>query len=129
MAKPSIADLSQNNKYNRYTLVMAAAKGARYVIAKENYEKEHPEYEQYKALTTGKKVEKTEEKPVMEAINMLYNGEMLIKTVGKDGELETMELSAKDKEMIAEQEKEAGEVGSRKRPPKRSNRDFLNILK
>ena len=41
---------------------------------------------------------------------MLYNGEMLIKTVGKDGELETMELSAKDKEMIAEQEKEAGEV-------------------
>lgn len=113
MAKPSIADLSQNNKYNRYTLVMAAAKGARYVIAKENYEKEHPEYEQYKALTTGKKVEKTEEKPVMEAINMLYNGEMLIKTVGKDGELETMELSAKDKEMIAEQEKEAGEVGSR----------------
>ena len=93
MAKPSIADLSQNNKYNRYTLVMAAAKGARYVIAKENYEKEHPEYEQYKALTTGKKVEKTEEKPV-----------------GKDGELETMELSAKDKEMIAEQEKEAGEV-------------------
>ena len=45
MAKPSIADLSQNNKYNRYTLVMAAAKGARYVIAKENYEKEHPEYQ------------------------------------------------------------------------------------
>ncbi|MGI6195836.1 MAG: hypothetical protein ACOYIO_01940 [Eubacteriales bacterium] len=110
MSKPSIAELSKNNKYNRYTLVMAAAKGARYVIAKENYEKEHPEYEQYKALTTGKKAEKTEEKPVMEAINMLYNGEMLIKTVGEDGELETLELSAKDKEMIAEQEKEAGEI-------------------
>ena len=78
--------------------------------AKENYEKEHPEYEQYKALTTGKKTEKTEEKPVMEAINMLYNGEMLIKTVGKDGELETVELTAKDKEMIAEQEKEAGDI-------------------
>ena len=46
MVKPSIADLSQNNKYNRYTLVMAAAKGARYVIDKENYEKEHTEYEQ-----------------------------------------------------------------------------------
>ena len=41
MSKPSIAELSKNNKYNRYTLVMAAAKGARYVIAKENYEKEH----------------------------------------------------------------------------------------
>ena len=110
MSKPSIAELSKNNKYNRYTLVMAAAKGARYVIAKENYEKEHPEYEQYKALTGAKKTEKTEEKPVMEAINMLYNGDMLIKTVGENGEMETMELSAKDKEMIAEQEKEAGEL-------------------
>ena len=116
MSKPSIAELSKNNKYNRYMLVMAAAKGARYVIAKENYEKEHPEYEQYKALT-GKKTEKTEEKPVMEAINMLYNGEMLIKTVGEDGELETLELSAKDKEMIAEQEKEAGEIAAKADEP------------
>ena len=116
MSKPSIAELSKNNKYNRYTLVMAAAKGARYVIAKENYEKEHPEYEQYKALT-GKKAEKTEEKPVMEAINMLYNGEMLIKTVGEDGELETLELSAKDKEMSAEQEKEAGEIAVKAEEP------------
>ena len=41
---------------------------------------------------------------------MLYNGEMLIKTVGKDGELETVELTAKDKELIAEQEKEAGDI-------------------
>ena len=80
MVKPSIAELSQNNKYNRYTLVMAAAKGARYVIDKENYEKEHPEFEQYKAMTTGKKNEKVEEKPVKEAINMLHNGEILIKT-------------------------------------------------
>ncbi len=109
MSKPSIADLSQNNKYNRYTLVMAAAKGARYVIDKENYGKEHPEYEQYKALTTGKKSEKSEEKPVMEAINMLYRGEMLIKTHGEDGELEEIELTDKDKEMIAEQEKESVE--------------------
>ena len=62
MVKPSIAELSQNDKYNRYTLVIAAAKGARYVIDKENYEKEHPEIEQYKVLTTGKKTEKTERK-------------------------------------------------------------------
>ena len=36
MVKPSISELSQNNKYNRYTLVMAAAKGARYVTDKKN---------------------------------------------------------------------------------------------
>ncbi len=106
MVKPSIAELSQNNKYNRYTLVMAAAKGARYVIDKENYEKEHPEYEQYKALTTGKKSEKTDEKPVKEAINMLYNGEMLIKTLDEQGNLETVELSEREKEAIKEQEEE-----------------------
>ena len=81
MVKPTIAELSQNNKYNRYTLVMAAAKGARYVIDKENYAKEHAEYEQLKNVASagGKKVEVSDEKPVKEAINMIYNGEMLIK--------------------------------------------------
>ena len=78
MVKPSIAELSKD-KYNRYTLVMAAAKGARYVTEKENYEKEHPELEQYKVMTSGKKTEKVEEKPVKEAINMIANGEILIK--------------------------------------------------
>lgn len=91
MVKPSIAELSQNNKYNRYTLVMAAAKGARYVIDKENYEKEHPEVEQYKAITTGKKNEKVEEKPVKEAINMLHNGEILIRTTEKAKEVKSTE--------------------------------------
>ena len=80
MVKPSISELSQNNKYNRYTLVMAAAKGARYVVDKENYEKEHPEFDQYKAVSTSKKNEKVEEKPVKEAINMLRRGEIVIRT-------------------------------------------------
>ena len=91
MVKPSIAELSQNNKYNRYTLVMAAAKGARYVIDKENYEKEHPELEQYKAVATGKKNEKVEEKPVKEAINMLHSGEILIRTTEEAKTAETEE--------------------------------------
>jgi DNA-directed RNA polymerase subunit K/omega len=77
MIKPSLAELSQNNKYNRYTLVMATAKGARYIIDKENYEKEHPEIEQMHALSA--KEEKTDDKPVKEAIDMLYNGRMFIK--------------------------------------------------
>ena len=88
MVKPSIAELSQNNKYNRYTLVMAAAKGARYVIDKENYEKAHPELEQYKVLTTGKKTEKVDEKPVKEAINMLHRGEIVIRDTVEKATLE-----------------------------------------
>ena len=88
MVKPSISELSQNNKYNRYTLVMAAAKGARYVIDKENYEKAHPELEQYKVLTTGKKSEKVEEKPVKEAINMLHKGEIVIRDTAEKAALE-----------------------------------------
>ena len=84
MVKPSIAELSQNNKYNRYTLVMAAAKGARYVIDKEKSEKDHPEIDQYKTLSTGKKTEKVEEKPVKEAINMLHSGEIRIRTANDE---------------------------------------------
>ncbi len=105
MVKPSIAELSQNNKYNRYTLVMAAAKGARYVIDKENYEKEHPEYEQYRVLTTGKKTEKTEEKPVKEAIGMLQRGEMFIRTPD-----EKAALAAQGEENTAEESADHAEV-------------------
>ena len=90
MSKQTISQLSQNNRYNRYTLVMAAAKGARYVIDRANYEKEHPEYEQYKILTGGsssKKNDKTEIKPVMEAINMINKGEIIIKKRDENGDL------------------------------------------
>ena len=102
MVKPSIAELSQNNKYNRYTLVMAAAKGARYVIDKENYEKAHPELEQYKVLTTGKKTEKVEEKPVKEAINMLYRGEIVIRNTAEKAALEAEKAASEKAENTAE---------------------------
>ena len=41
MVKPSIAELSKGNTYNRYMLVMMAAKGAKYVTDRENFQKEH----------------------------------------------------------------------------------------
>lgn len=91
MVKPSISELSQNNKYNRYTLVMAAAKGARYVIDKENYNKAHPELDQLKNTSSGKKNEKVEEKPVKEAINMLHRGEILIRRPDEAEETVTAE--------------------------------------
>ena len=46
MVKPSIAELSHGNMYNRYTLVMMAAKGAKYVVDRENFAKEHPQLEE-----------------------------------------------------------------------------------
>ena len=108
MVKPTLAELSQNNQYNRYTLVMAASKGARYVIDRDNYEKEHPEIEHYKAITgTAKKPDKGEIKPVMEAIDMLYNGEIRIKVKNAAGDAEDVALSATDMEMLAENEKES----------------------
>ena len=94
MYKPTVFDLSQNNRYNRYTLVMAASKGARYVIDRDNYEKEHPEIEQYRALTGVKSAGHGEIKPVIEAIDMLYNGEILIKPAGAVTEAEEPEADA-----------------------------------
>ena len=52
---------------------------------------EFPELEQYKVLTTGKKSEKVEEKPVKEAINMLHSGEILIRTTEEAKTAETEE--------------------------------------
>ena len=40
MVKPSIAELSKGNTYNRYMLVMMAAKGAKYVTDREVFAKE-----------------------------------------------------------------------------------------
>lgn len=109
MVKPTLAELSKNNQYNRYTLVMAASKGARYVIDRDNYEKDHPELEHYKALTgsSAKKNDKNEIKPVMEAIDMLYKGEIRIKAKNADGCDEDVALSDTDMEMLAENEKES----------------------
>ncbi len=100
MIKPTINQLSQNNKYNRYTLVMAAAKGARYVIERDNYNKLHPEYEQFRAMTAGitlpKKGEKEELKPVMEAIRMMHEGELFIKTPDEAAERTDVPEDASD---------------------------------
>lgn len=81
--KPTIDQLSQG-KYNRYTLVQAAAKGARMITA---------EYEQQRAvaerLITNKETDKPmislinrefcDDKAVQSAINRLYSGEFVIR--------------------------------------------------
>jgi len=78
MVKPTIAELSQGNKYNRYMLVMMAAKGAKYVIERENYAKEHPEEDQFGYAGNKLNID-FNDKPVKNAIRMFHDGQMLIK--------------------------------------------------
>lgn len=78
MVKPSIAELSKGNMYNRYTLVMMAAKGAKYVVDRENFAKEHPGLAE-----TGYNENNIEidfnNKPVKNAIKLFHEGKVQIK--------------------------------------------------
>lgn len=91
--KPTIEQLSQG-KYNRYTLVQAAAKGARMITS---------EYEQQRAVAermiSNKETDKPmvslitrefcDDKAVKSSIKRLYNGEFIIKNApGMDGTVE-----------------------------------------
>ena len=79
MVKPTVAELSMGNKYNRYVLVMMAAKGAKYVIERENYEKEHPQNDVF-AFTEPELVHiDYNNKPVTNAIKLFHDGDMFIK--------------------------------------------------
>ena len=75
MLYPSIQDLTGNN-VNRYMLVIAAAKGARYVTYKQNQEQEY--YEARKEY--DKNADENNEKAVSVAISRLHNGQFKIIT-------------------------------------------------
>ncbi len=86
MVTPSIKELSKD-KYNRYTLVIAAAKAARYVTGKQMVARDAESTEQAvhdKAIQKiaydrhPLKKEYLDEKPVKVAINMINNEEILI---------------------------------------------------
>ena len=78
MVKPSIAELSQGNKYNRYMLVMMAAKGAKYVIDRENFEKTSSTPENTVVCEDGFEID-YDNKPVKNAITLFHQGKMKIK--------------------------------------------------
>ncbi len=83
MIYPSISDLSQNGKYNRYTLVIAASKCARvltdeYVKQREYAEKLIANKATDKSLISMIKREYRDEKAVKSAINRLHEGEFTI---------------------------------------------------
>ncbi len=79
MVKPSIAELSKDNTYNRYMLVMMAAKGAKYVTDREIYAKEH-ENDTEMLYNAGNEIEiDFNDKAVKNAIKLFHEGKMLIK--------------------------------------------------
>ena len=78
MVKPTIAELSNGDKYNRYTLVTMAAKGAKYVTDRENYDKAHPERDAFGYVEEKIEIDYNN-KPVKNAIKLFSEGKILIK--------------------------------------------------
>ncbi len=83
MIYPSVDELTQNNKYNRYTLVIAIAKCARMVTDEYVYQREVAERmlankETDKSLAALIKKDFRDEKAVRIGINRLYQGEYRI---------------------------------------------------
>ena len=78
MVKPSIAELSKGNMYNRYTLVMMAAKGAKNVVDRENIAKEHPGLAEAGYNENGIEID-VNNKPVKNAIKLFHEGKIQIK--------------------------------------------------
>ncbi len=80
MIYPSVDELTQGNKYNRYTLVIAVAKCARmvtdeYVNQRETAERMLANKETDKSLAALIKKDFRDEKAVRIGINRLYQGE------------------------------------------------------
>lgn len=83
MITPSLDSLTQNNKYNRYTLVIAVAKCARkvtdeYVAQREAAEKMLANKETDKSLAALIKKDFRDEKAVRIGINRMSSGEYRI---------------------------------------------------
>ena len=79
MVKPSIAELSKGNTYNRYMLVMMAAKGAKYVTDREILAKEHSENSDVLYSMNNEVEIDFNNKPVKNAIKLFHEGKMHIK--------------------------------------------------
>ncbi len=75
MLYPSIQDLTKENGVNRYTLVIATAKSARYITYKKNVAEEAAQDELYEATEDfgGE-----DEKAVGVAVGMLHDGKFKI---------------------------------------------------
>ena len=84
MIKPSIEELTNNNGCNRYTLVIASAKSARYVTAKQKIRKDIEKSESAEAAASAANDKQPlrrdlfEEKPVSAGIELIHDGDFHI---------------------------------------------------
>lgn len=84
MINPSIEELTNENKCNRYTLVIAAAKSARYVTAKQKLRKDTEKSDNaesaYAAAYEKQPLRRDlfEEKPVSAGIELIHDGDFHI---------------------------------------------------
>ncbi|MFA6947712.1 MAG: hypothetical protein WCQ72_01885 [Eubacteriales bacterium] len=112
MIYPSIEELSQSGKYNRYTLVIATSKCARmvtdeYVAQREIAEKLLANKETDKTLASMIKREFRDEKAVKSAIKRLYQGEYKINDESLEPAYQAEKL--KEREELEQAEKERRE--------------------
>lgn len=108
MIKPSISELTQDGKINRYTLVVATAKSARIITDEYVKQREYAEKvtmskdnEKAKNLANFIKKEYRDEKAVKTAISGLYNGEFRL--VKPDGTTELIGRAAEKAEEAVEE--------------------------
>lgn len=90
MIKPSIEELTKESNCNRYTLVIASAKSARYVTAKQKLKRDEGRLESVDALSQSYSKQPLrrdlyEEKPTTAGIELIHNGDFHIvnPTTGK----------------------------------------------
>lgn len=118
MIYPTLDQLSKEGKYDRYTVTIAAAKGARmvteeYVAERERAEQMVSRKETDKSLCALIEPELRDEKAVRTAVHRMYRGEFVIgpkpeKVEGEeDGCLEESSEEALEEQEPATQESEA----------------------
>ena len=114
MIYPSIAELTNNNKINRYTLVVATAKCARVITDECVKQKEYAakialskDTDKKSTVTSVAKREIKDEKAVKSAIAGLYTGEFQL--VKLDGTRELIGRGAELAEQAVEAEAEINE--------------------
>lgn len=147
MIHPSIAELTQDGKINRYTLVVATAKCARIITDEYTKQREFAEKvamnkdsEKAKNLTNLIRKEYRDEKAVKNAINGLYSGEFRIlseeeaveyrKKKAEEEEQKRAEAAAKAAEeaLAKEEGAEEGEDGAVSAEDAAADADTLELL-
>lgn len=113
MIYPSIEELTEHGKYNRYTLVVATAKCARmvtdeYVQQREEAEKKIANKETDKKLDSMIEKEHRDDKAVKVAIRRIYRREVdiTLPPEGPEEHLESLDSNVADRAAVVDESRE-----------------------